>query len=162
MQTLHSSAAGWRRFAACLCLLSWIQAAGFVPSLLALAASLEGSHQVNVAWGGGEIAVVLHHAEVSSSPHQHGPASKVLCSLGNSVPGSRADHVVSFVGHSTCEESVRPSRGDSDHRKINSVLLVLSALSRDVRPSSVPPEVTRFVAMDSTPLHALRTTVLLI
>ncbi len=161
MRNTHRAVVGWRRLAAALCLFAWVQAAGLMPALLAFSATLEGLHEVSMTWERDKVSVVLHHhAQPGSEPHSHAVASRIVCSLGGSAPAARADHIADFTGAFPCEECFRVAPlalADS------ATLLVLY-----FEPSSAIPtrlalvNVTRSYAMASAPLHAQRTTLLLI
>ena len=80
-----------------------------VPTLLAAAAILEGSHTVLVAGAQGETRIVLSHARGNAHradvnprhrptdpSHRHGLASNLLCAFAVPAPGE-ADHVAHFA-----------------------------------------------------------------
>ena len=165
METGFKRFFGFRHWAAGLCLIAYLQAAGLTPLLLGLAAALEGSHAaVNVSCGSGQVSVILHHQEAAPSAktvaHRHGSTSRVVCLLGRNS-GQLPDHVATFTCVTACEKIA------TDPEAKPSETAVPPNLSVSENISSASPSLSGFsdsitAALPSSGLRALRTTLLLI
>jgi len=115
MEHRETHAAGFRRVAALACAAAYlVSGTETLPQLLALGASLEGSHTVYVGRSQTQIIAVLSHErsvperpgynpqrQVGSRLHRHGGAVSIFC-LFDGRGARNADHVVTFPASSAC------------------------------------------------------------
>jgi len=118
-----------RQIAAWMCISAYLCGGSeLLPELLALSASMEGSHVVHLARKAEQVEVVLGHqragegleVEAASSKrtslsHRHGAASKLFCLLAERIPAN-TDHVASFAITSVCESAGRTKPGKTQER----------------------------------------------
>jgi hypothetical protein len=87
----------WKQIAGGLCLFAYLcGGAKILPGLIALGASLEGSHTVWTSSSDSGCEVVLHHEtrpDGTLAVHHHGPVAKVFCLLAASSSFD-PDHVL--------------------------------------------------------------------
>ena len=160
-----------------LCLATYLLGgAQIFPGLLALAACLEGSHEVRVGSPDSEFELVLHHpsradrqtvCEENQCVHHHGLASRVVCLLA-SQSDSDPDHVLRLATGAVCEETRQ--RLDLSPPTSFTGTFAVDGLLWGALPSSLPGSeahssffgATRPSPLLSDHLSALRVTVLLI
>jgi hypothetical protein len=99
-----------RQIAALACALTYLFGGmELLPQLLALAASIEGSHTVRLTRSGEQVLIVLSHESggpglgpFAGVPHRHGAASRIFCVLAERTT-ARPDHVAAFAASALCE-----------------------------------------------------------
>lgn len=165
METQSKGSVCFRRASVGACLLAYLQAAGFMPVLLAIAAAVEGSHTVSLGCTSDHVSVILHHECGSGTQgfqHHHGPVSRVICLWGNDGPPPPADHVASFNCSTACEKTA----GELKARSSQSLSAVGFDWSKHLFPRSPPSfylSASRVSGSASSAfLGALHTTLLLI
>ena len=82
---------------------------GLGAQMLAVAAWLEGTHEVLVGRSGEQTYIALHHRAALSNqqittPHRHGIAAQAICAFAENGNRSETDHVASFAGTCTGEK----------------------------------------------------------
>lgn len=102
-----------------VCLLAYlVGGVELLPQVLALGASMEGSHRVLLDSSEGRVSVILSHhrsgpacgdAAVPCPPHRHGAAAKLVC-LFAPAQTPQADHVALFARASVCTKSTIDQR----------------------------------------------------
>jgi len=110
-----------KQIAALLCVATYLLGATeLLPQLLALGASIEGSHTVYLGRGHEKLQIILKHesgrnlgsSATAGQPnstilHRHGGASRLFCLFAESTQ-ARSDHIAYFSVSSLCE-----NRGES-------------------------------------------------
>src|SRR6476660_2966307 len=101
-----------RQLAAFVCAIAYLFGGmELLPELLALSASLEGSHSLQLTHSGAQVQIILSHQleragkvppPLAAASHRHGVASRVFCLFAERTPAP-ADHVASFDTSSLCE-----------------------------------------------------------
>lgn len=153
------------RRAAAICLLAYLQAAGFLPYGVALGAWLEGSHAVWVERGPQGLTIVLHHSSGQQGgrpaalrpAHRHGMASQVFCLLAKTGRGPLADHVAAFEVNSACAKAAGKIEASSAQPHYVPVLAARGPFSPR-SPPACPAPILPLLAS----LRTLRVTVLLV
>ncbi len=156
----------WKQIAGWFCLAAYLFGdTKILPGLVALGASLEGSHTVLTSSSDSGCRVVLHHeTRPDGMPvaHHHGPVAKVFCLLAAS-DSFDPDHVLQMAAGSVSEKtSVRSSNKPRQSSSVSgdNLLLTAPALLRAPQdgPSLVftveqhppPPECGHLAALRAT------------
>jgi len=147
-----------RQLAAFVCAIAYLFGGmELLPELLALSASLEGSHSLQLTHSGAQVQIILGHQRrgpgtpspeeiLVAGSHRHGVASRVFCLFAERTP-ARPDHVASFGTSSLCE---RPAA------KFQAPAASAPVLSARFQPVLIfPPDVTSLTSFWPLPPPAL-------
>lgn len=119
----------WVRMAQLFSLVIWmVGATPVLPSLAAVAADLDGQHEVLLMRTESRVSVVLHHGTGNQAPdHRHSVVSDFLTMVG-SDGGMGSDHVLMFSeGEAARQGSVcegDAGRGGEEVRKASTALTI--------------------------------------
>jgi len=149
-----------RQLAAFFCAIAYLFGGmELLPELLALSASLEGSHTLHLARSGARVQIILSHQRerpgtgcpeeiLVAASHRHGVASRVFCLFAERTP-ARPDHVASFGTSSLCERPAAKSQAPAAAAPV----LAISARFQPV--VILPPDITSLTSFWPLPPPAL-------